>query len=180
MFRTGQIKSALFALFAGALLASPASAASKPFMEQNMDRWGSDYSIFEISTGGANACYQACAKDKKCLAWTYHIPGTKAEKGVCHLKSQVPHGSRNECCTSGILIGQGDPKAHHMSPASYYEGDRKAVKARRTFKARAAEKFFRKASVDEGEAIGLPEMKAAAFAPPTQITPMSFDISEEF
>jgi len=184
MFQNGMIKTAIFALLAGALVAAPASAAGKkPFFEQNIERWGADYSVFAIAKGGANACYQACAKDKVCLAWTYQKEGTGTKSGHCHLKSKVSHPKPNECCVSGVLIGQSSLSAAAYKPvtmASLSGGERKAVKARRSKKASMAQRFFRKTSLDEGEAAGLPEMKAAAFAPPTQITPVSFDISEEF
>lgn len=68
MFRFGMIKAALLALLAGALIAAPAAAAGKkPFFEQNIERWGSDYSVFKIEKGGANACYKACAKTRCAL-----------------------------------------------------------------------------------------------------------------
>lgn len=182
MIGTRILKSVAAVAFAGVIFAGPAAAESaKPFFEKNIERWGADYSVFEVESGGVNACYNACAKDKACQAWTYNRPGTQSKNGVCHLKSQVSHPKPNECCVSGILVGQSAVPSGRFSPVAYggeaFE-ERKAQKAERSRKSRPAQRFFRTASVSEAEDAGLPEMKAAAYAPPTDITPLSF--SEEF
>ena len=184
MFRFGLIRSMLTALVVGMVLTGASLAdANKPFFENNVNRWGADYSIFEIESGGANACHQACAKDKQCLAWTFHRPGTRGKPGECHLKSKVAQGRSNPCCVSGVLVGQ---------DAVSGDGTRSAVVSGRLSGARLSgphssartsrskKGFFRKASLPEGEAIGLPELNVAAEAPPLKITPLSFVSSDEF
>lgn len=182
MFRFGLVRSTLTALVVGVVLSGASLAdGSKPFFENNVDRWGADYSVFDIASGDASACHQACAKDKQCLAWTFHRPGTKGKLGECHLKSKVSQGRSNPCCISGVLIGQ---------DAAPDDADRSAVISGRLTGRRisGAEKsisrskkgFFRKASLSQGEAVGLPELSVAAGAPPLKITPVSFSRSDEF
>lgn len=184
MFRFGLIHSTLTALVVGMVLTGASLAdANKPFFENNLNRWGADYSIFDVESGGANTCHQACAKDKQCLAWTFHRPGTKGKLGECHLKSKVAQGRSNPCCISGVLVGQ---------DAISGDGTRSAVISGRLSDARLSgpyasadtsrnkKSFFRKASLSEGEAIGLPELTAAAAEPPLKITPLSFASSDEF
>ncbi len=182
MFRFGLVRNALAALVVGVVLSGASLAdANKPFFENNVDRWGADYSVFDITSGDVSACHQACAKDKQCLAWTFHRPGTKGKLGECHLKSKVSQGRSNPCCISGVLIGQ---------DAASDEADRSAVISGRLTGTRfsGAEKsasrgkkgFFRKAALTQGEAVGLPELTVAAAAPPLKITPVSFASSDEF
>lgn len=183
MFRSGFIRAALAALGLGALLTTSAFAeANEPFLEKNVDRWGSDYSIFEIKDGDANACYQACAKDKQCLAWTWHRPGTRGKLGECHLKSKVAEARSNPCCISGVLVGQGvsaDDRSRAGIKTGRLSRTRLNGSVRLAFKQRASNSFFRKARMSSGEAIGLPELTAAALTPPLRITPMSFGRSED-
>jgi PAN domain-containing protein len=182
MFRFGVIKSVLAAVIAVAIFSGPSAAADKkPFFEKNIDRWGADFSVFKVKNGGANTCYQACAKDKTCLAWTFHRPGTKGKVGECHLKSKVAHPSPNPCCISGVLVGQSAIDGYGPVAAS---GDfSKPAKARKAYRSKAAKvsrRMFKSAGLSEGEAIGLPEFRVAALAPPMKITPVSFTASEEF
>lgn len=180
MFRFGLVRSTLAALVAGAVISGASSAdANKPFFENNVDRWGADYSVFDITSGDASACHQACAKDKQCLAWTFHRPGTKSKLGECHLKSKVSQGRSNPCCISGVLIGQDTDDADRSAVISgrltgaRFSGVEKSA-------SRGKKGFFRKAALTQGEAVGLPELTAAAAAPPLKITPVSFASSDEF
>lgn len=182
MFRFEFIRNVLTALVAVVVLTGASLAAdNKPFFENDVNRWGADYSIFDIKSGGANACYHACAKDKQCLAWTFHRPGTKGKLGECHLKSKVAHGRSNPCCVSGVLVGQSGVSGERSAVTS---GDLTGARLSRSYKSAAAKPakrgFFRKAKLTRGEAFGLPELQVAAVAPPFRITPLSFTTSDEF
>lgn len=180
MFRFGLVRSTLAALVAGAVIGGAALAdANKPFFENNVDRWGADYSVFDVTSGDASACHQACAKDKQCLAWTFHRPGTKGKLGECHLKSKVSQGRSNPCCISGVLIGQDADDADRSAVISgrltgtRFSGVEKSL-------SRGKKGFFRKAALTQGEAVGLPELSVAGATPPLKITPVSFASSDEF
>lgn len=179
MFRIAMIKPLVMAVIATAFIAGSAQAAgSKPFFEKGVERWGADYSVFEVKTGGANACYQACVRDKKCLAWTYHRPGTSASRsavGECHLKSKVPHPSDNVCCVSGVMVGQHAPGSAPLASLPKPAAKATATKKAPSGLSRVAAKLFGPAELDEGAEIGLPELKPAAAAPPLKITPIKYE-----
>ncbi len=94
----------VIAAIATVLTALP-SVAQDHFVEQDTQRWGGDYTSFEMASGGAPACANACSSDGRCEAWTYARPGTEAVGGVCHLKETVPHRVANNCCESGVVVG---------------------------------------------------------------------------
>jgi hypothetical protein len=183
MFRFGSIHTILTALGLGILLTASAFAeTNEPFLEKNVDRWGSDYSIFEIKDDGVNACYQACAKDKQCLAWTWHRPGTRGKFGECHLKSKVAKARPNPCCISGVLVGQGvaaDDRSRSGIGTGRLSRTRLDGPVRLAVTQRPSNSFFRKAKMSSGEAIGLPELTIAALTPPLRITPISFARSDD-
>lgn len=184
MFRFEFIRNVLTALVAVVVLTGASLAAdNKPFFENDVNRWGADYSIFDIKSGGANACYHACAKDKQCLAWTFHRPGTKGKLGECHLKSKVAHGRSNPCCVSGVLVGQSGVSGDRKRPSAVTDrlASARGSAPYKSIASKPARKgLFRKARPTRGEAVGLPELTVAAFAPPLKITPVSFNTSEEF
>lgn len=184
MFRFGPIQNALAVIALGFVMTSASFGdANKPFFEKNVNRWGADYSIFDIKSGGANTCYQSCAKDKQCLAWTYHRPGTKGKLGECHLKSKVAKGSSNPCCISGVLVGQsaasGDRSRSHVM-SNRLSARKSGTLERIASRAKPKKSFFRRAKLSPGEQVGLPELTVAAGTPPLKITPVSFALSEEF
>jgi hypothetical protein len=81
------------------------SAAAQSFEEANVQRWGADYAQLTMKNGTAAACASACAKDERCLAWTFARPGVEGRHGACHLKGAVPQGSGDPCCVSGVTAG---------------------------------------------------------------------------
>jgi PAN domain len=83
----------------------PIAAMAKPFLEDNVSRWGADYRRFNIASGGAEDCAEACAKDDRCRAWSYVKPGVSGPKALCRLKSAVPQAMADPCCVSGIAAG---------------------------------------------------------------------------
>lgn len=183
MFRFGPLQKALAVIVMGFVMTSASFAgANKPFFEKNVNRWGADYSIFDVKSGDANTCYQACAKDKQCLAWTYHRAGTKGKLGECHLKSKVAKASSNPCCISGILVGQsavsGDRSRSNVT-SGRLSARQLAGSQRIASKAKPRKSFFRRARLSPGEEVGLPELTVAAGTPPLKITPVSFARSED-
>lgn len=182
MVRFGLVRSTLAVLVVSAIFSGASLAdTNKPFFENNVDRWGADYSVFDVTSGDASACHQACAKDKQCLAWTFHRPGTKGKLGECHLKSKVSQGRSNPCCISGVLIGQdADPDDADRSAviSGHLTGTRFSSAEKSV--SRGKKGFFRKAALTQGEAVGLPELSVAAATPPLKITPVSFASSDEF
>jgi len=71
--------------------------------EHDKDRFGGDYSCFDIQTDRIEDCEGACKSDAKCAAWTYVKPGQRPQ-ALCCLKSVVPAASDNVCCMSGTKI----------------------------------------------------------------------------
>lgn len=181
MFRFEPVQSALAVIALGFVITSASFAdANKPFFEKNVNRWGADYSIFDVKSGDANTCYQACAKDKQCLAWTYHRPGTKGKLGECHLKSKVAKGRSNPCCVSGVLVGQSAASGDRSHVTSGRLSARQSVGSNKmAARTKPRKSFFRRAKLTPGEEVGLPELTVVAGTPPLKITPVSFALSEE-
>ncbi len=85
--------------------AAPAQQAEAitPGMEDNTDRYGSDYRSFFLDSRTPELCQSACLKDgDKCKAWTYVRPSVQGDKPVCYLKDQSSQTSANTCCISGV------------------------------------------------------------------------------
>lgn len=61
---------------------------------------GDDYKVFEVRDGAAGECKKACAKDRRCEAWTFIRPRGNAY-GQCRLKRALAPGFKNGCCVSG-------------------------------------------------------------------------------
>jgi hypothetical protein len=72
--------------------------------EHDKDRYGGDYSVFDVNTDHIEDCEGACKADTKCDAWTYVNPGVQRTHAVCYLKSVIPAISDNACCVSGAKI----------------------------------------------------------------------------
>jgi hypothetical protein len=81
-------------------------------MEWNVDRYGSDYKPVDLLTSDPTLCEDECAKDPKCIAWTYVKPNTvQGPRPRCWLKDGVPPPRPSSHCVSGIKIrlGAGGP-----------------------------------------------------------------------
>jgi PAN domain len=71
-------------------------------LESNIDRPGSDYNNFDLTSAEPNLCKSACERDgPKCNAWTFVRPGVQGPNARCWLKNSVPPAFTNICCTSG-------------------------------------------------------------------------------
>jgi len=84
--------------------------AQDMIIEPNTDRPGNDYAIFEIEPsppgsfyGPEIGCHTACAKDSKCVAWTFVKSSVQGGNGICRLKDSVSAPKENDCCISGFL-----------------------------------------------------------------------------
>ncbi len=108
----------IFSWIIAAMLGTNPVIAQDMFVEQEVSRWGGDYSSFPVERGGAAACGAECARDPNCLAWTYARPGSEAAHGVCHLKATVPFGYSNPCCDSGVMVGTGEETRPRSAGAS--------------------------------------------------------------
>ena len=85
------------------LVCLPLQGFSMGPMEGNIDRMGSDYSNFDLSTANPKLCQDSCARDPKCKAWTYVKPNTiQGPRSRCWLKNSIPPAQKNTCCISGI------------------------------------------------------------------------------
>ncbi len=86
-----------------AVAAKPAPEAISPGMEDNTDRYGSDYRSFFLDARKPELCQAACIEDgDKCKAWTYVRPGVQGDQPVCYLKDRSSQTSANTCCISGV------------------------------------------------------------------------------
>ena len=70
--------------------------------EINIDRRGSDYRNFELSTPDPALCSAQCANETQCLAWTYVKPGFQGTLARCWLKNSVPIGTPADFAVSGV------------------------------------------------------------------------------
>lgn len=98
---------AITALMAVPLMTRPLEA--KVFMEENTDRPGADYRVFELKSAAPAHCMRACEEDGKCQAWTYVKPGHGNAPAMCKLKVTVPFRAESPCCVSGVTVGTSDP-----------------------------------------------------------------------
>ena len=76
--------------------------AASVSIEYNTNRYGGDYTGFQLSTADPELCRTACANDAACLAYTYVKPGIQGTNARCWLKNVVPSSSGNSCCVSGV------------------------------------------------------------------------------
>ena len=97
------------------LLLGVTALRAEMIVEQNKIFIGNDYSVFTLKAGEHKRCRQACAKDKRCLAWTLVKPGGVAKLAECRLKREIGRSFSNKCCVSGrkktdFRAGQGNQK----------------------------------------------------------------------
>jgi hypothetical protein len=75
-------------------------------MESETNRPGSDYNSFYLGGNDPPAsCEDACARDPRCMAWTYVQPNTgQGPLPRCWLKKAVPRSKRDAKCVSGYKL----------------------------------------------------------------------------
>ena len=71
------------------------------WVEQDVDRPGSDFKIFWLR-GGPEECQAACAQHPLCRSYTYVRPGIPGRLMGCWLKNGIPPPIANGCCVSGV------------------------------------------------------------------------------
>jgi hypothetical protein len=71
-------------------------------MEQNTNRFGSDYKDLDLDSPDPALCADACMNEPRCRAWTYVRPGVQGDKAKCWLKGSVPPSSQDDNCVSGV------------------------------------------------------------------------------
>lgn len=74
-------------------------------MQWDHDLKSLDYKEFEPPEADPTYCEDACAKDDKCVAWTYVKPHTiKGPRPRCFLKNALPQLEPNPNCVSGYKM----------------------------------------------------------------------------
>ena len=86
---------------AGLFLVLSASLQGQP-PGHGINRPGGDYFSFELQKPDPAECGLACARDGKCMAWTFVRPGMQGPRARCWLKATVPFPVEDNCCQSGV------------------------------------------------------------------------------
>ena len=76
--------------------------AGAAYAQTGFDRFGGDYTRFEVRSGDPAVCAARCERDARCRAWSFSYPRTANAAATCWLKNQVPPPVENKCCVSGI------------------------------------------------------------------------------
>ena len=88
---------------------NPPAVANEVVMgqiEPDVDRPGLDYRNFDLASAAPELCRDSCRKDTECKAWTYVRPNTiQGPRPRCWLKRSVASPVENQCCHSGIKLG---------------------------------------------------------------------------
>lgn len=83
---------------------APLPLSDKFYIFQGTDLQHEDYYKYTTKRDYAD-CDNACAKDPKCMAYTWVKPGVQGTDAVCWLKSGVPNPTQNPNCVSGVRKG---------------------------------------------------------------------------
>lgn len=85
--------------------------------QTGFDRFGGDYTRFEVRNGDPAVCAARCERDARCRAWSFSYPRTANAAATCWLKNQIPPRVENKCCVSGVRgAGVIEPR---QGPAEY-------------------------------------------------------------
>ncbi len=95
--------------FLSALYPLPHAHAEAGFtmspMEWDLDYIGAEYGNFDLPTSDPTLCEDACAKDPKCMAWTYIKPNTvQGPRARCWLKDSISPKQPNLHTVTGYKI----------------------------------------------------------------------------
>jgi hypothetical protein len=91
---------------------APSPSSSGSTVEFGTDRYGNDYSIFNVPPDNYDACRTACEADAHCQAWSYESSNSQRSNGVCWLKNPAPSAVPKQITTSGVILvrtGQSQP-----------------------------------------------------------------------
>lgn len=78
------------------------AASANLCLENFVDRYGSDYNSFEMTTADPMLCMQACLNDGNCVSFSFVRPGIQGPNARCYLKNTDPGAYANDCCVSGL------------------------------------------------------------------------------
>lgn len=92
--------------------AGPPPPPLPPGAQNNRDRFGNDYASFNVPSGNAADCYNACQGDPNCRAWSL----LKGPPARCFLKNPAPPSTPNNCCISGAKAGPPPPPPQTGGP----------------------------------------------------------------
>lgn len=71
--------------------------------EQDYDRPGGEFVGKHVNVNDAQTCYNICAGNPNCVAFTWVKPNIQGPTGVCWLKGGISKRVRNSCCVSGVV-----------------------------------------------------------------------------
>jgi hypothetical protein len=86
---------------AGSATGGEANPQREAWVEQDVDRPGSDFQILWLR-GGPEGCQAACAQHPLCRSYTYVRPGIPGRLEGCWLKNGIPPPVADRCCVSGV------------------------------------------------------------------------------
>lgn len=90
-----------FCVTAASAAGGEANPQRPAWVEQGVDRPGSDFQILWL-LGGPEGCQAACAQHPQCRSYTYVRPGVPGRPEGCWLKNGIPPSVPDECCVSGV------------------------------------------------------------------------------
>jgi hypothetical protein len=90
-----------FSAAAGSAAGGEANPQRQAWIEQDVDRPGSDLRILWLR-GGPEGCQAACAQHPLCRSYTYVRPGIPGRLEGCWLKNGIPPPVADGCCVSGV------------------------------------------------------------------------------
>jgi PAN domain len=70
-------------------------------VENDVDRPGQDYDSFDLGAANPRICYDRCAEDNACKAYTYVPPGVQGTNARCWLKNILPPATSRAGMVSG-------------------------------------------------------------------------------
>lgn len=73
-------------------------------VEPHTDRYGLDYTNFELNQQNPLLCAEKCKNDSKCAAYTYVKSDGHGSKPRCFLKNGIPQETGKSCCISGMKV----------------------------------------------------------------------------
>ena len=71
-------------------------------MENDTNRYGSDFNNFDVLTADPAVCQDACLREPACRSFTFVRPGVQGPNARCWLKNNVPPPTHDRCCVSGM------------------------------------------------------------------------------
>lgn len=102
--RTCTFLSIVFVCFCvnpGFVVGGETTPQNPSWIEQNVDRPGSDFQILWLR-GGPEGCQAACAQHPLCRSYTYVRSQVPGRPEGCWLKNGIPPPVADGCCVSGV------------------------------------------------------------------------------